>query len=143
MTRRKKISVEHKPLPEATKTQGLVVLGRTSFIDEIIQKFESQASVGPWIAFGKGFALIPQVEKSPIIACIKIHNKTEGSEHRFQSTNAPHSIPSQEVNSCNLKEGDGETSGVGEADSESGSPVILKYIYIYNNNKLKIKKSRT
>lgn len=82
-----------------------------TFIDEIIQNAESQASIGPQRVFGKGSTIISKAEKLPTTAHAKIHKKTEGSEQSFQTTFIQHSSPSQEGNCCNLKEGEGETSG--------------------------------
>jgi hypothetical protein len=46
MTRKKDLE-KPKPPQKITKTQGSVIPGRSTFIDEIIKKGESQASVGP------------------------------------------------------------------------------------------------
>jgi hypothetical protein len=54
MTKKKDLG-KPKPPPKITKAQGLVLLGRSTFIDEIIWKEESQASVGP----RKGSTQIP------------------------------------------------------------------------------------
>lgn len=42
---RNHVAIEQKYLSKATKTQGLVSLGRLTFIEEIIRKFESQVSI--------------------------------------------------------------------------------------------------
>ena len=44
MTRKSK---KYKIPPKIEKPKGLVTLGRTTFIDEILKKTESQPSVGP------------------------------------------------------------------------------------------------
>jgi hypothetical protein len=44
---KKKEPEKPKPPPKTTKSQGSVAPGRSTFIDEIIRKDESQASVGP------------------------------------------------------------------------------------------------
>jgi hypothetical protein len=44
---RKKDLEKPKPPPKITKTQGSVIPRRSTFIDKIIKKGESQASVGP------------------------------------------------------------------------------------------------
>jgi hypothetical protein len=44
---KKKEPEKPKPPPKTTKSQGPVAPGRSTFIDEIIRKDESQASVGP------------------------------------------------------------------------------------------------
>jgi hypothetical protein len=46
MTKKKDLE-KPKPPPKITKAQGSVLPGRSTFIDDIIQKEESQASVGP------------------------------------------------------------------------------------------------
>jgi hypothetical protein len=45
---KKKEPEKPKPPPKTTKPQGPVPLGRSTFIDNIIRKAESQASVGTW-----------------------------------------------------------------------------------------------
>jgi hypothetical protein len=47
MTKKKDLE-KPKPPSKTTKVQGSVLLGRSTFIDDIIRKAESQASVGPW-----------------------------------------------------------------------------------------------
>ena len=63
-----------------SKPKGSVVLGRTTFIDEIIRKVESQASIGPKIISKKSPTIIPQAVASPSTAHAEIHSETEGSE---------------------------------------------------------------
>jgi hypothetical protein len=46
MTRKRDLE-KPKPPPKITKTQGSVILGRSTFIEKIIKKGESQSSVGP------------------------------------------------------------------------------------------------
>jgi hypothetical protein len=46
MTKKKDLE-KPKPPPKITKAQGPVLPGRSTFIDDIIRKDESQASVGP------------------------------------------------------------------------------------------------
>jgi hypothetical protein len=46
MTKKKDLE-KPKPPPKITKAQGLVLPGRSTFIDDIIRKDESQALVGP------------------------------------------------------------------------------------------------
>jgi hypothetical protein len=103
MTKKKDLE-KTKPPPKITKSQGSMLLGRSTFIDDIIRKAESQASVGP----RKGSTRIPQVTASPTAAHTEIHRKTEGTELRFQSTDTPPLNPLGEGNSCNLEEGEGE-----------------------------------
>jgi len=47
MTKQKKPEKNSKPLPKPEKAKGPVTLGRSTFIDEIFNKAESQPSVGP------------------------------------------------------------------------------------------------
>jgi hypothetical protein len=111
MTKKKDLE-KPKPPPKITKTQGLVLPGRSNFIEDIIQKAESQASIGP----RKGSTRIPQVAVSPTVAHIEIHRKNEGTEKSFQSTDLPPLNPLEEGKSCNLEEGEGETSGIAKID---------------------------
>jgi hypothetical protein len=74
------------------------------------------------------------VAVSPTVAHAKIHRKTEGAEQSFQSTDLPPLNPLEEGNSCNLEEGEGETSRIDKIDpppnpkspvKEEGIPEIL------------------
>ena len=56
------------------------------------------------------------MEASPTAAHAKIHRKTKGIELSFQSTDLPPLNPLGEGNSCNLEEGEGETSGITKTD---------------------------
>jgi len=56
------------------------------------------------------------VAASPIVAHAEIHRKNEGTKLRFQSTDLPPLNPLGEGNSCNLEEGEGETSGITKTD---------------------------
>ena len=47
MTKQKKPEKNPKPLPKSDKAKGSVTLGRSTFIDEILKKAESQPSVEP------------------------------------------------------------------------------------------------
>jgi len=95
--------------------------GRSTFIDEIIQKIESQASVGRW----KGSIEIPQAMNSPIVAHAEVHSETKGIEQRFQIKHTPLYSPLDEGNSCNLKEWEGKTSGVAGANPPPPEPRSL------------------
>jgi hypothetical protein len=75
MTRKKDLE-KPKPPPKTTKNQGSVIPRRSTFIDEIIKKGESQALVGP----RKGPTRIPQEVVSPTMAHAEIHIKYEGTE---------------------------------------------------------------
>jgi hypothetical protein len=46
MTKKKDLEKPKTP-PKITKAQGSVLLGRRTFIDDIIRKVESQAPIGP------------------------------------------------------------------------------------------------
>jgi hypothetical protein len=46
MTKNKYLEKPKTP-PKITKSQGSVLLGKRTFIDDIIQKVESQAPIGP------------------------------------------------------------------------------------------------
>jgi len=46
MTKQKKPKKDQKPPSKVEKAKGPVTLGRTTFIDEIYKKAESQPSVG-------------------------------------------------------------------------------------------------
>jgi hypothetical protein len=46
MTKKKDLEKPKTP-PKITKAQGSVLLGRSTFIDDIIRKVESQAPIGP------------------------------------------------------------------------------------------------
>jgi hypothetical protein len=111
MTKKKDLE-KTKPPPKITKAQGSVLPRRSTFIEYIIRKEESQASVGP----RKGSTQIPQVVVLPTTTHAKIHRKMEGTEQIFQSTDVPPLNPLEEGNSCNLEEGEGETSGITKTD---------------------------
>ena len=83
---------------------------RSTLIDEIIQKFESQASLGP----RKGSTRVPQASNSPIATHTEVHRRTKGTEQSFQNTHTPLFSPLGEENCCNLREGEGDTSGIVE-----------------------------
>jgi hypothetical protein len=83
-----------------------VIPGKSTFIDEIIKKGESQALVGP----RKGPTQIPQAVVSPTMAHIEIHRKYEGTEQSFQNIDLPPLNPLEEGRYNNPEEGIGETS---------------------------------
>jgi hypothetical protein len=111
MTQKKYLEKPKTP-PKITKSQGLVLPGRSTFIDDIFQKVESQASVGP----RKGSTRIPQKAVSPTTTYAEIHSKTEGTKKIFQSTYIPPLTPLEEGNYRNLEEGEGETNEFTKAD---------------------------
>ena len=49
MTKKKRVEKYLIPPPKSTKSKGSVTLERSTFIDEIIRKVESQSLVGPRI----------------------------------------------------------------------------------------------
>jgi len=63
-----------------------------TFIDEMIRRVESQASVGPQKVSRKGFTLVPQAAESPTTTYGEIHRKTKGSEKSFQNTTNLHLV---------------------------------------------------
>ena len=93
------------------KTKGTLILGRTTYIDEIIKKFESQASLAPRTTSIQSPNTLPQAVASPSAAHAEIHSETEGSEQSLQTTEHINTDSSREGGSCNLQEGEGETSG--------------------------------
>jgi len=50
-------------------------------------------------------------------ACAKVHSKMEGTEQSFQEIENLHPISSHEGNSCNIREGGGETGKTEEPRS--------------------------
>jgi len=76
-----------------------------TFIDEIIRKAESQASLGFQAVSGKISIVIPQAAGSPSAAYSHIQSQVGGSEESVQATISLHCDPLQEVKSCNLREG--------------------------------------
>ena len=80
MTRKKKIKTNLNPPSKSTKPTGSMKLGRTSFIDEIIRKSESQASIGPKTISEKSPTIIPQAADSPSLTYAEIHSETKGLE---------------------------------------------------------------
>ena len=91
---------------------------RSTFIDDIIRKVESQASVGP----RRGSTQIHQETVSPTTTHVEVHRRTEGTRQSFQNTDLPPLSPLDEGNSCNLEEGEGETNGVVEANPPPPEP---------------------
>ena len=57
-----------------------MILGRTTYIDKIIKKTESQASVGPRIIPTQSPTTLPQAAASSSAAHAEIHSDIEGSE---------------------------------------------------------------
>lgn len=80
MTRNKKIEKEKNPPPKPRKPKVLVNLGRMTFIDEIIIKAESEASVGFQAIPRKFSIVISQVAGSPSVAYVEIQSQVGGLE---------------------------------------------------------------
>ena len=82
-----------------------------TYTDEIIRKFESEASVGHRTIPIQSPNVLPQAVASPSVAHAEIHSETEGSEQSLQTVEHISTDPSREGGSCNLQEGEGETHG--------------------------------
>ena len=82
MTRKKNIETSLNPPSKSTKPKGPVTLGRKIFIDEIIRKVESQASVGPKIFFERIPTIIPKAADSPSTTYAEMHNKIHRRNHK-------------------------------------------------------------
>lgn len=110
---RNQVEKNKKFTPKITKTQGQFEIERTNFIDEIIWKSKSQASVSHREVSGKGYTIIsPRVAGSSATTNAEIHDKTVGSEQSLEDVPVRHLIPfdNSEGNFCNLREGRGEKS---------------------------------
>jgi len=110
MSKKKEPEKKKKTLPKTTKSQGPVPPRRSTFTDEIIWKYESQALTG----LQKGSTWVPKATNSPIATYTEVHSGTEGTEHSFQNIHTPLFSPLGEENCCNLREGEGDTSGIVE-----------------------------
>ena len=117
MTKQKKPEKNSKPLPKPKKSKGPVTLGRTTFIDEIYKKTESQPSVGLRKIHSKQPTSSLQATASPSGAYTEVHSQTD--EHDFQEIENPVSERLQEGNLSNLCEGEGETGEIEEPRSPS------------------------
>lgn len=109
MTNNKRSGKDIIPSPKPKKSKGPVTLGWSTFNDEIIRKYESQSSVGPQTIVTRHPIISFQATGSPSIASVEIHSKTEGFEQSFQDIENSQPRPSQEGNSSNLHEREGET----------------------------------
>ena len=81
---------KHKKIPpKIEKPKGPVTLGRTTFIDEILKRTESQPSVG----FRKTISRQPtsslQATESPSQAFAEIHSQTKGIDKDSQEIENP------------------------------------------------------
>ena len=77
MTKQKEPGKNTKPLPKPENPKGPVTLGRTTFIDKIYKKAESQPSVGPRKIISKQPTSSLQATGSPSIAFAEMHSQTE------------------------------------------------------------------
>jgi len=77
MTKQKKPEKNSKPLPKTEKAKGLVTLGRSTFIDEIFKKAESQPSVGPRKVISSQPTSSLQATGSPSVAFPEVHSQTK------------------------------------------------------------------
>jgi len=77
MTKQKKPEQNQKPPFKIEKAKGSVTLGRTTFIDEIYKKVESQPSVGPRKINSKQPTSSLQATGSPSVAFAEVHSQTE------------------------------------------------------------------
>ena len=82
MTKQKKPEKNSKPLPKPEKSKGPVTLGRSTFIDEIFKKAESQPSVGPRNVISRQPTSSLQATGSPSVAFVEVHSQTD--EQDFQ-----------------------------------------------------------
>ena len=112
MTRKKNIETIRTNSQKSSQSQGPVILGRETYIDEIIKRAESQASVRPRTISIQNPIMLPQATASPSMAHVEIHGETEGFEQSLQTANHIGTDPLREGGSCNLQEGKGETSGI-------------------------------
>jgi len=115
---KRKIEKEQNPPPKSIKPKGSVNIGRMTFINKIVRKEKSQESIGFRVVTGKSPTVIPQAAGSPSIAHREIQSQIGGSEQSLQATESLHSDPIQEGKSCNLREGEGETSGTAKAEPQ-------------------------
>ena len=82
MTKQKNPEKNSKPLPKPKKAKGPVTVGRSTFIDEIIKKVESQPSIGPRKVISTQPTSSLQATGSPSVAFAEVHSQTE--EQDFQ-----------------------------------------------------------
>ena len=123
MNKKKKPENNPKPLPKPDKAKGPVTLGRSTFIDDIIKQAESQPSVGPRKVSSRQPTGSLRATGSPSVAYAEFHSKMEGTKQSFQDIENSRPISSQEGNSCNIREGGGET---GEAEEPRSPQVVIE-----------------
>ena len=118
MTKQKKPEKSPKPLPKPEKAKGPVTLGRSTFIDKILKKAESQPLVGPRNVASRKPTSSLQGTGSPSIALVEVHSQTEEQDFQEIENSSPKSL--QEGNLSNLCEGRGETGETEEPKSPLG-----------------------
>jgi len=97
----------------------MVTLGRTTFIDEIYKKTESQPSVGPRKIISKQPTSSLQAIGSPSVAFAEVHSQTEEQDFQEIENCTPELL--QEGNFSNLCEGEGERGETKEPRSPIGT----------------------
>ena len=80
---------QNKNPPKPKKTKGPMTLGRTTFIEEILKKTESQPSVGPRKVISRQPTSSLQATESPFEAFAEIHSQTMGIEQDSQEIENP------------------------------------------------------
>ena len=117
MTKQKKLEKNIKPPAKPEKAKGPMTLGRTTFIDEIYKKTESQPLVGLRKIHSKQPTSSLQATASPSGAYAEVHSQTV--EQDYQEIENPVSKRLQEGNLSNLCEGEAETGEIEEPKSPS------------------------
>lgn len=99
------------------KAKGLVTLGRSTFIDKILKKAESQPSIGPRKFASRQPTSSLHAIGSPSIAFVEVHSQIKEQDFQEIENSSPKSL--QEGNLSNLCEGRGK---IGE-NEEPRSPL--------------------
>jgi len=120
MTKQKKPEKNIKLPFKPEKAKGLVTLGRTTFIDEIYRKTESQPSVGFRKTNSKQPTSSLQAAGSPSVAFAEVHSQTDEQDFQEIENSIPERL--QEGNLSNLCEGEGE---IGEVEEPRSPPRII------------------
>ena len=118
MTKKKNLEKNPKPLSKPDKAKGLVTLGRSTFIDDIIKKAESQPSIGPRKVASRQPTNSLRAIESPSIAFAEVHSQIEEQDFQEIENSSPKSLP--EGNLSNLREGRGEVLETEEPRSPLG-----------------------
>ena len=80
MNRNKNIETNQNHPLKSTKPKGPVTLGKTTYIDEINKKVESQASIGTRTIHVWSPTIVSQGASSPYTTDAEIHTEIEGFE---------------------------------------------------------------